>query len=79
MKKIFYQSLNDSFLEKKNFGACEKDAFSLENAQLCRAEVSKPIDPQRLMGGIIGKIISAAFMWYLVVLCVTLSLVTVAF
>ena len=39
--------------------------------------MSKPLDPQILMG-IIGKIISVAFIWYLVVLCVTASLVTIA-
>ena len=54
------QSLNDSFLKKsvpkQVFSACEKgplfSVFSLfwKYAQLCRAVVSKPLNPQRLMG-----------------------------
>ena len=68
---------------KQVFSACEKGAFfsvsfyfgNMPNfaGLWCPNHLT-----HRDSWGIIGKIISVAFIWYLVVLCVTASLVTIA-
>ena len=69
--------------QKQVFSACEKGAFfsvsfyfgNMPNfaGLWCPNHLT-----HRDSWGIIGKIISVAFIWYLVVLCVTASLVTIA-
>ena len=83
-EKIFEWQLFEKKCAKKSFfSACEKGAFfsvsvyfgkMLNFAGLwCLNHVT-----HRDSWGIIGKIISVAFIWYLVGLCVTASLVTIA-
>ena len=69
--------------QKQVFSACEKGAFFSVSVYFgnmpnfaglwCPNHLT-----HRDSWGIIGKIISIAFIWYLVVLCVTASLVTIA-
>ena len=68
---------------KKVFSACEKGAFFSVSVYFGNMPNFAGLwCPNRLTHrdswGIIGKIISIAFIWYLVVLCVTASLVTIA-
>ena len=69
--------------QKQVFRACEKGAFFSVSVYFGKMPNFAGLwCPNRLTHrdswGIIGKIISIAFIWYLVVLCVTTSLVTIA-
>ena len=68
--------------QKQVFSACEKGAFFSNSVYFGKMPNFAGLwCPNRLTHrdswGIIGKIISIAFNWYLVVLCVTASLVTI--
>ena len=87
-RTALYRSSNDSFLKKK----CAKNKFLVLVKKVHFFSVSVYFGnmpnfaglwcPNHLTyrdsWGIIGKIISVAFIGYLVVLCVTASLVTIA-
>ena len=83
-EKIFeWQLFGKKCAKESFFSACEKGAFFSISVYFgnmpnfaglwCPNHLT-----HRDSWGIIGKIISVAFIWYLVVLCVTASLVTIA-